>query len=387
MEEVISESQIPIHKEKRNPYILIGIVIGICLFGIGLIALTKSISKNFEQPKVVVIPTPTPDPMAPKNMLLLGYGGVGHDGGLLTDTMIVGHIIPKEKKVILISIPRDLWVPIETVAGTESGHKINAVFAVGSDHKAYPKVPKKYQGEDGGLLMTKDAVAKIIGTPVDWVAAVDFSGFSTLIKTLGGIFVDVPFSFEDTLYPVKGKEKETCGKTEEDINALTATLSATLLEKEFPCRYETLKFEKGKQFMDGETALKFVRSRHSDVNGGDFGRSLRQQAFLLGIKNRLLSFSSATKIIPLMKTALSMVETDLTLADLSGMFERYGMMTSYTTDVIQLTDQTVLMPSVSADGQYILVPKTGENDFGSIKTYISSELARISESTKSAVVQ
>jgi LCP family protein required for cell wall assembly len=387
MEDAAIETQIPIQKEKRKPYILIGIVIGICLLGIGLITLVKWVSKTVQQPIIVVNPTPTPDPLAPKNILLLGYGGAGHDGGLLTDTMIVGHIIPKEKKVILISIPRDLWVPIETVAGTESGHKINAVFAVGTDHKAYPNVPKKYFGDNGGLLMAKDAVAKIIGEPIDWAAAVDFSGFSSLIKTLGGIFVDVPFSFEDTLYPIKGKEKESCGKSEEDIKALTATLSATLLEKEFPCRYETLKFEKGKQFMDGETALKFVRSRHSDVNGGDFGRSMRQQAFLLGIKNRLLSFSSATKIIPLMKTALTMVQTDVTLTDLSGMFERYGMMSSYTTDVIAITDQTVLMPSTSTDGQYILIPKTGENDFGSIKTYISSELARISESTKSAVVQ
>jgi hypothetical protein len=42
---------------------------------------------------------------------------------------------------------------------------------------------------------------------------------------------------------------------------------------------------------------------------------------------------------------------------------------------------------MSADGQYILIPKTGENDFRSIASYITSELSRISEATKSAVVE
>src|SRR3990167_7664349 len=41
-------------------------------------------------------PTPPPDPMAPRNILILGYGGVGHDGGDLTDTMILAHIIPRQ---------------------------------------------------------------------------------------------------------------------------------------------------------------------------------------------------------------------------------------------------------------------------------------------------
>ncbi len=373
--------------QKRGVLPAIALVVGIFALAIAAVLLWRSIASRPSGQPFTTIPTPTPDPMAPKNVLLMGYGGAGHDGGLLTDTMIVGHIIPKEKKVVLISIPRDLWVPVEIVAGTESGRKINAVYAIGTDHKSYPNVPEKYRTDKGGLDMASDVVGKIIGEPIDWAVAVDFSGFTKLIKTLGGIFVEVPYTFEDKQYPVKGKEKETCRKSEEDIKALSATMSGALLEKEFPCRYETISFTKGKQFMDAETALKFVRSRHSDVGGGDFGRSLRQQAFLLGVKNRLLSFETTTKIIPLLKDGLDMVNTDLTFQDITAMLQRYGNISSYTTDTIHITDETVLTITMSSDGQYILVPDSGEKDFSAIRTYILSELTRMSQATGSAVVQ
>src|SRR5689334_10894620 len=59
-------------------------------------------------------PTPTPDPLAPFGVLLLGYRGDGSRGGTLSDTMILAMVAPKAKKVTLVSIPRDLWVPIPT---------------------------------------------------------------------------------------------------------------------------------------------------------------------------------------------------------------------------------------------------------------------------------
>jgi len=375
----------PETKRKKILFSILGIIV-FCVIGVVVVNVYHRVSGTPSVP-VGSQPTPTPDPMAPKQVLLLGYGGINHDGGLLTDTMIVARIVPKEKKVILISIPRDLWVPVEVNVGTSSGFKINAVYAIGSDDKAYPNKPKQYQGNNGGIRMAKDTVGKVTGLTIDWAVAIDFSGFTKLMSTLGGIFVDVPFSFEDTLYPLEGKEKEPCGKSEEDIQKTMATLSGQLLEEQFPCRYETLKFEKGKQFMDGVTALKFVRSRHSNVNGGDFGRSLRQQAFIQGVKNRVLSFSGATKIISLVQDGLKMVDTDITVQDVSRMVELYGNISSYTFDSIPLTDQTVLEFSMSPDGQSILVPKAGVDDWQSISQYIKEESLRITEATPSGVVQ
>jgi len=362
------------------------LIVVFCVIGIFVIrAIRMKTGLSLLAP--ITTPTPTPDPMEPKNILILGYGGAGHEGGLLTDTMIIGRIVPKQKKVILISIPRDLWVPVESKEGTTSAFKVNAVYAVGSDDRAYPDKSKKYQGNGGGIRMAEDVVGAVTGLPISWSIAVDFSGFIKLMEKLGGIFVDVPFSFEDKQYPLEGKENDTCGKSDDELKAVTATLSGELLEEQFQCRYETLKFEKGKQFMDGMTALKFVRSRHSNINGGDFGRSVRQQAFLLGVKNRLLSFSGASKIIPLSKDALGMVASDITLQDVTKMAQLYGSISSYTLDSIQLTDETVLTFSNSPDGQSILVPKSGPDDWGSILQYINQQEKRIEEASQSAVVQ
>src|SRR5258708_35841244 len=46
------------------------------------------------------------------NILLLGYGGGNHDGAYLTDSIVIVNIIPQQKKITLISIPRDIWVKI-----------------------------------------------------------------------------------------------------------------------------------------------------------------------------------------------------------------------------------------------------------------------------------
>ena len=66
--------------------------------------------KIFEE--ITPIPTPTPDPNKSFAILLMGYGGGLHEGGTLTDSIIVANFVPLEKKIKLISIPRDLWVPI-----------------------------------------------------------------------------------------------------------------------------------------------------------------------------------------------------------------------------------------------------------------------------------
>ncbi|MFA4942007.1 MAG: LCP family protein, partial [Patescibacteria group bacterium] len=59
------------------------------------------------------------------NILLLGMGGKNHDGGYLTDTIMLASIEPSTKKVALLSIPRDLTIPMEGMGW----RKINNVNA------------------------------------------------------------------------------------------------------------------------------------------------------------------------------------------------------------------------------------------------------------------
>jgi anionic cell wall polymer biosynthesis LytR-Cps2A-Psr (LCP) family protein len=320
-------------------------------------------------------PTPTPDPLAPLNILLLGYAGPNHDGGNLTDTLILAHLDPKTKQATLISIPRDLWVSLPITSTSTQSSKINAAWAIGNDDRRYPQKPSVYTGDQGGINLAKYAAAQITGINPNYVVAVNFQGFEDIISLLGNITVYVPYTFDDNFYPLTGEEQNTCGKSPEEIQALAATISGEKLEREFLCRYEQLHFIQGSQTMDAATALKFARSRHSEVGGGDFGRSTRQQAVLTGIKDKLFSFSSLTKLIPIIETILRNVRTDIGLELIKNFLTIYPNPKDFNITTLTLNQKELIIPSVSSDRQYILIPVLGENNYTAIHQFIQDTLA------------
>ena len=320
-------------------------------------------------------PTPTPDPYGPKNILLLGYGGPGHDGGYLTDTIILAKVYPRDQKIVLISIPRDLWVEIPINEEDSAYMKINNAYSIGRDAR-YPDIPLKYKGEAGGGKLAKEVVGEVLDVDVDHFVSIDFGGFKRVIDTLNGITVFVPYTFNDSFYPIKGKEDDPCDKSEEEIEALTATMSGDLLEKEFTCRYEELHFDKGVQVLDSENALKFVRSRHSSVNGSDFGRSLRQQAFLEAIKDELLSIRSVKKIIPILSEVSRNVKTDINLTEAYRLLLLNGDIGEVEVYSISLNDDNVLEHAVSSDGQYILIPIDGRENYERLRSYVDAQIEK-----------
>ncbi len=99
------------------------------------------------------------------NVLLLGIGGGTHDGPDLTDTMIFASINPTTKKVTMVSIPRDLWMP-------ELEQKINFAYADGEVKQV-----------GGGIIAAKAAVQKLLGEDVDYVLRIDFDGFVKAIES------------------------------------------------------------------------------------------------------------------------------------------------------------------------------------------------------------
>lgn len=337
------------------------------------VVVTEAVDVYEEQAPLV--PTPTPDPFSPKNILLLGYGGLGHDGGYLTDTIILAKVYPRDQKVVLISIPRDLWVEIP-VSGEESTYmKINNAYSIGRDSR-YPDVPSKYKGEVGGGKLAKEVVGEVLGVNIDHFVSIDFGGFKRIVDTLDGITVFVPYTFDDNYYPIKGKEDDTCDKSEEEIETLTATMSGDLLEKEFKCRYEELHFDKGVQVLDSENALKFVRSRHSSINGSDFGRSLRQQAFLEAIKDELLSVKSIKKIIPILSESSRNVKTDINLTEAYKLLLLNGDIGDVEIYSISLNDDNVLEHAVSSDGQYTLIPVDGQGNYERVRSYVDAQIEK-----------
>ena len=318
-----------------------------------------------------ILPTPTPDPDRPFSILLLGYGGGTHEGGKNTDTMMVIKIDPKTKTNLLISIPRDLWVPIPLVGSTETWYKINAAYPIGSNDRLYPHKNIEYTGEAGGGTLAKYVTSNVTGMPVDYFVAVDFTGFEKVIDTLGGVTITVDKSFEDPFYPLDTGTTDPCGRSEDEVKAITATMSGDKLEQMFTCRYEDLRFTKGSQLMDGVTALKFARSRHSLTDGGDFNRARRQRLVLEAVKEKVLSLNFIPKIIPTINTLKNHVQTDMDMATVEKLLSRFTEFSQYPVTQIALTDQNVLVNAKSADGQFILSPRIGMGDWSEIHSYIS----------------
>lgn len=182
------------------------------------------------------------------NILLLGMGGPGHEGPLLTDTMIVANFNVATSEVNLVSIPRDFMVRLNG----RGYNKINAAYAFA----------EMSQQGSGGEAAIK-AAEEITGLKIPYFAAIDFKGFVKAVDHVGGLDITVDRTFTDSSYP--------------DYN------NGYLPPQTFT---------KGPQHMNGERALIFARSRKgNNGEGSDFSRSERQKKIMLALKEELLKLN------------------------------------------------------------------------------------------------
>lgn len=224
--------------------------------------------------QVVTAPSSLPNIAAGErvNILLLGIDKrVGEVGPFRTDTMILATVDPKTKTAGMLSIPRDLYVPIPLPGIGEN--RINTANFFGDMYK-YP---------GGGPALAKKTVEYNLGVPVHFYVLIDFSGFKKIVDTLGGLDVDVPAPIDDNEYPT------------EDYGINSIHIPA------------------GHIHMNGELALEYARSRHTT---SDFDRSRRQMQIILAIRDKALKIDALSKLPTLMLQLRDTVQTDLTPAQL-----------------------------------------------------------------------
>ena len=316
------------------------------------------------------------------SIALLGYGGGIHEGTFLTDSIMVIHVDTLAKRAQLISVPRDLWVKIPTKSKKPFYSKINSVYQMGLYTKNYPDVAFVAKDEQPGAQLVKRILSTVTGFPIDRYVAIDFDGFTKVVDLLGGVDVNVAVAFDDYEYPIDGKETDLCGKQPEDLPELEK-IATESPELAFPCRYEHLHFDKGMITMDGKTALKFVRSRHSLQDGGDFGRAARQQLFIEAVAKKALAIGSVPKLLPLMDEVSNHVRSDISLSEMQKFGTEFFSMKEYSTQRVVLSLDNVLKDTYSSDGQYILIPRSGMNNWSSVHTLISKVMATPTTEIKS----
>lgn len=257
------------------------------------------------------------------DILVMGLRGKDdmENGGLLTDTMMILSIDTGNNKIALISVPRDLYV---RVSGLDKMEKINFAYAYG-------------KGKDGdGLNASRQAVEKVTGINIDYVAAVDFDAFLGLIDTIGGVDVYVPREFAET--------------------------SQWGWEFRVP---------KGINHMNSQTALYYARSRYST---SDFDRSRRQQDILMAIANKTLSLkilSNPVKLNAILNSLANGLDTDIDFISMLNLIKYAKMMQSDKIIKFILNDSPDnFLVAGYINNAYVLYPKAGMENYDAIKEKI-----------------
>ncbi len=218
------------------------------------------------------------------NFLLLGSGDKSHEGVDLTDSMMIASFDPKKtKSVVLLSIPRDLYISSKLMGKG----RINSLYR---DYKGYLRAQGKTKEEAAkeALVELGNEVSRLFHVQIHHIVKVDFIAFVKVVDTLGGIDVIVPEDIVDSQYPGPNYS------------------------------YETFVIHAGPQHLDGETALKYARSRHST---SDFDRSARQQLILKAIAEKAGEAGLATspgKITSFLQILSENVLTTMSFQEILG---------------------------------------------------------------------
>ena len=281
------------------------------------------------------------------NVLMVGYGGGDHDGAYLADSIQILSIDPATDTTTTVPIQRDLWV--EGLGTFSQNGKINEVYAVG--HGAVDG-DEAARLDNAGDLMA-EVLTELTGLRIDHWLAIDFAGFQEMVDAVGGVTVNNPVAFDYT----------------------------TIEEFHREGRWEMGGFAAGEIHLNGAEALAYARARYTSViaESNDFARSVRQARILSALRTKI-GEGGIGAIVPglgLMDAMEQRVRTDLSAIDL------FLLSSHIASDRrVELTEDVALTATTNTIGQYILVPFgwTGPGDYGRLRAYLATELARPVES-------
>jgi LCP family protein required for cell wall assembly len=262
------------------------IIAGFALAGlIGLSAyflpVLQSSSNALQPSNGSALLNPISGPTQPFTVLLLGSDDDSKfvQDQYNTQSMILVRVDPSTRSATMLSIPRDLWVPI---AGQGYTGKISTAYQKGGVNSAIATVQSNFR------------------VHIDDYVWIGLKGLIKLIDSMGGVNLIVTNPVLDDFYPA-------------DINTNS------------PYGYYRVALLPGPVHLDGVHALQYVRSRHGDLRG-DFARSERQQQLLLAMKAQATHLSLSD--LPDLATAMNgEVKTSISIDRMRAMFSVLGQYT------------------------------------------------------------
>lgn len=338
------------------------VIAGSAFYGVRLYLFSKAIGIKIT-PQDILEPIKK-DPVLKKDstgkytsVLLVGIDTRDASSGLKnTDSMIIATYNYDTKNITMISVPRDMYVKVPNDTWYT---KVNALYAIGENKK-----------KGNGLNFLKGALENITGIPIQYYAMIDLQGFRSVIDIMGGITVNVQNSFTDYCYPAEKDSKSVhfCDL----INGMA----------------ETITFNQGEQKMNGATALKYSRSRHSSDNGegSDFYRARRQQNVLVAIRNKILSSDTLLnpkKVLDIIQALQDNLQlSEFTSEDLQAAInlglsqkESKGGMYSFVTDPNFGNKKIFTTQGFNIGNLYVIGPRAGLDNYKDVHAAITLIMA------------
>ena len=257
----------PKRKRRKAPFVILGVLLAIVLaFGAAVALYAGSLSGvisykgDSEQLNGVLTKTKAGEPFY---ILVIG-SDEWEDNGARSDAMVLVRVDVKTPTITMVSVPRDTPYQID-----DRTVKLNQVFSE--------------QGEAACV----QAVSQLTGVGISHFVKVGFDQLEEVVDTLGGVEVDVPYSFD---YQVYTHDRPT------------------------------VHVDAGKNVLDGEQAVALARMRTAYSYQGITQDAIRQanvRALMVGIIKQVLTKPSL-EMLGQIRVLASMVETDISLVDLAS---------------------------------------------------------------------
>lgn len=259
------------------------------------------------------------------NILLIGIPGEPWPAPYLTDSIEILSINENNKNISVTALPRDLLVKIPN---SKFETRINALYSISSNPETL-----------------KEKVKEITGITPHYYVIIDLATIEKIINTLGGIDIDVKNDIYDPKFPTVSRG------------------------------YETFSIFAGINHLDGETAIKYIRSRHQ--SRGDFGRIERQQQVMEVLREKIISLnllSDFSKILAIFENFKG--KTDIGIGEIKTMADaakkitsaniQYFFIDAGVKDSLLVYGKTILGKNLAS----VLWPKKGKFDYSEIKEAI-----------------
>ena len=280
------------------------------------------------------------------NILLLGVAGNGSRGALLTDTIMLLNLNFNKKQISIFSLPRDLWVE---VPHSHSEVKLNDLYALSNKNTSDFSKAISYN-------FIQEKIENITGVKINYVIIFDLIGFGKLVDAVGGINIYL--------------EKEMV-----DPNLVNPHDKSEIFD-----------LSPGWHYLDGATAIKFVRTRYS--SSGDFYRMTNQHAIITALKDKLTQLSSVWNLMSWLKIYNSIANHYITNLDFNTVWElfnefktiknnqvKYFSITNRPPDNLLISSSVPGIYENATISVYILLPRLGFERYDEIQQFVQNSLA------------